>query len=108
MAGTLRERYLRDDWTKQFGNLASTLTRLGSHAEDARYDDIVAELLREGALLIEWSAPQAPSAKVRDLALMQRELLLWWQVWPADAVRELLALRARAMADHLLSAAGFY
>jgi hypothetical protein len=102
-----RERYLRDEWPRQFGNLASTLTRLASHAEDERFDPLVADLLREGALLIEWSAPHAPPEQVEALALMQRELLLWRQIWPADAARSLLAWRAQAMADHLLSAAGY-
>lgn len=86
-----RERYLRDEWPRQFGNLASTLTRLASHAEDERFDPLVADLLREGALLIEWSASQAPPEQVEALALMQRELLLWRQIWPAAAARSLPA-----------------
>jgi hypothetical protein len=102
-----RERYLRDEWPRQLGNLASTLTRLGSHAQDERFDPIVADLLHESALLIEWSAPQVPSEQVMDLAMMQRELLLWHQIWPADVARSLLALRAHVMADHLLAVAGF-
>ncbi len=102
----LRERYLRDEWPRQFGNLASTLARLGSHAEDARFDAMVADLLREGAWMIEWSAPHAPPEQVEDLALMQRELLLWQRIWPADAARPLLAFRAQAMASRLLHAAG--
>ncbi len=92
MEHKLRERYLRDEWPRQFGNLASTLSRLGSHAGDERYDALVAELLREGALLIEWTAPHAPSERVPDLAWMQRELLLWRRIWPSNAVRPLLAL----------------
>lgn len=104
----MRERFLRGDWHIQFGNLASTLGRLGSHAGDRRYDTIVADLLREGALLIEWSAPQAPEGTIVDLALMQRELVLWRRIWPTDAVRPLLAHRAYAMADALLAAAGYY
>ena len=103
-----RERYLRDEWPRQLGNLASTLTRLSSHAEDERYDPIVADLLRESALLIEWSAPQVPPDQAADLAPMQRELLLWRKIWPDDAARPLLALRARVMADRLLAAAGFH
>ncbi len=103
-----RERYLRDEWPRQLGNLASTLTRLGSHAGDKRYDPIVADLLREGALLIEWSAPLVPPEQAANLALMQRELLLWRKIWPADAARPLLAWRAQVMADQLLTAAGFY
>ena len=104
----LRERYLRDEWPRQLGNLASTLARLGSHAEDQRYDPIVADLLRETALLIEWTAPQVPPDQVTNLAFMQRELLLWRKIWPADAARPLLALRAHAMADQLLAAAGLH
>ncbi len=102
-----RERYLRDEWPRQLGNLASTLTRLSSHAEDERYDQIVADLLHEGALMIEWSAPKVPPEQAMDMATMQRELLLWRQIWPHDAVRPLLAFRARTMSSHLLEAAGF-
>jgi hypothetical protein len=103
----LRESYLRDDWPRQLGNLASTLTRLGSHAEDERYNPIVAELLRESALLMEWSAPLVPPEQATKLALMQRELLLWHTIWPADSARPLLALRAHSMADQLLASAGY-
>jgi len=103
-----RERYLRDEWPRQLGNLASTLTRLGSHARDERFDPLVADLLREGALMIEWSAPHVPPEQVEDLALMQRELLLWQRIWPADAARSLLAFRAQAMASRLLAAAKLF
>ena len=44
----LRKRYLQDEWPVQVGNLASTLARLGSRAEDARYDQIVADLTARG------------------------------------------------------------
>ncbi len=104
---TLRERFLQDDWTQQIGNLASTLTRLSSRAEDARYDQIVANLLREGALLMDWSAPNVPIELAAELATMQRELVLWRTTWPETSARALLAFRARAMADRLLEAAGF-
>ena len=102
-----RERYLKDAWPRQLGNLASTLTRVSSHAEDQRYDPIVADLLREGALLIEWSAPNVPPEQAESLALIQRELLLWHKIWPAAAARLVLAWRARVMADQLLAASGF-
>jgi len=102
-----RERYLQDEWPRQVGNLASTLTRLGSRAEDARYDQIVVDLLHEGALLIEWSASNVPLELAADMATMQRELILWRQIWPDDAARSLLAFRARDMAERLLEAAGF-
>ena len=103
----LRTRYLQDEWPRQVGNLASTLTRLSSRTTDARYDKIVGNLLHEGTLLMEWCAPNVPLDIAADLAMMQRELVLWRQIWPNDAARRLLAFRAREMADRLLEAAGF-
>ena len=104
----LRHRFLQDAWPIQVGNLASTLTRLSSRAGEARYDPFVAELLRESALLMEWCAPNVPIEIAKDLATMQRELVLWRQMWPNDAARPLLAFRARQMADQLLEAGRFY
>jgi hypothetical protein len=103
-----RERFMTFDWTRQFGNLASTLTRLGSQASDKQFDEVVTDLLREGALMLEWSAPQAPEEMIVDLGLMQRELVLWRRIWPSDNVRPLLTHRAYTMADTLLTAAGYY
>jgi hypothetical protein len=103
---SLRERYLRDEWPRQLGNLASTLARLGARVEDPRHDPITSDLLREGALLMEWSAPHMPSHLVGNLAAMQRELCLWWQVWPMEAARPLLAFRAQAMSDQVLEWSG--
>lgn len=103
----LRERYLKDEWPRQMGNLASTLARLSSRTQDTRFDHIVADLLRESALLMEWSAPCVPLELATEMAKMQRELVLWHRVWPSDTARTLLSFRARAMADLLLESAGF-
>ena len=103
----LRARYLQDEWPRQVGNLASTLGRLSSRAVDPRYDQTVADLLHEGTLLIEWCGPNVPLEIASDLAMMQRELALWRQIWPNEPARPLLALRARQMSDRLLEAAGF-
>ena len=102
----LRTRYLRDEWPRQVGNLASTLARLSSRAGDTRYDQVVANLLREGALLMDWCAPNVPLELATDLASMQRELVLWREIWPDASARALLVFRARAMSDRLLEAAG--
>lgn len=102
----LRERYLRDDWQRQLGNLASTLARLSSRASDPRFDQMTADLLREGLLFIEWSASHVSADIAVQLAGMQRELYLWWVAWPADATRTVLAFRARAMSDQALKLSG--
>jgi len=102
----LRQRYLADEWPRQMGNLASTLARLGSRAGDQRYDGLVASLLRESTLLIEWSARKVPLEVATELAAMQRELVMWRRIWPNDVVRRLLAFRVRQMSDRLLATAG--
>jgi hypothetical protein len=102
----LRQRFLQDEWPRQVGNLAPTLARLSSRVKDARHDQIVVDLLREGALLIEWSAPNVPLELAAYMAAVQRELILWHRIWPDDAARSVLAYRARNISDRLLEAAG--
>jgi hypothetical protein len=98
----LQARYLRDDWHKQLGTLASTLARIGARVQSSETDSVVVDLLQEAALFMEWSAPQAPRDVARELAIMQRELVLWRSIWPVDATRRLLAFRALALSDRVL------
>jgi hypothetical protein len=98
----LYERYRQLDWPQQLGNLASTLARISTRASSSQYDALVADLLREAALFIEWSAKGVPQALLLDLAPLQRELLLWHRVWPQEALRPLLALQAHHLSDRLL------
>jgi len=99
---SLRERYVQLDWPRQMGNLASTLARISTRAASSQYDALVADLLREAALFIEWSAPTTPPSLLLDLAPLQRELVLWHRVWPQEALRPLLSLQARHLSDRLL------
>lgn len=102
----LRQRYEQLDWRQQLGNLASTLARISSRATDPRHDSLVADLLREAALFIEWAAPHISTNLLADLAAMQRELLTWHRVWPLDQARPVMALYARHASDRLLRMAG--
>lgn len=99
---TLRERYIQLDWPQQMGNLASTLARISTRAASTQHDALVADLLREAALFIEWSAKGVPPSLLLDLAPLQRELLLWYRVWPQETLRPLLSLQARHLSDRLL------
>jgi hypothetical protein len=103
---SFRERYKQMTWPQQLGNLASTMARLSSRCSRPEYDPLVINLLREAALLIEWSAPHTSPDIHPDLAAMQREVLAWRQHWPLDQARLLLALRARQMSDSLFRIAG--
>ncbi len=98
----LRERYEQLDWPQQIGNLASTMARIASRSVSADYDTLVSSLLREGALLIEWSAPHVPALLLLDLAPLQRELIVWRQLWPQEELRPLLSMQSRHISDRLL------
>ena len=102
----LKERFVRLDWPQQLGNLASTMARISTRAVSPQYDKLVADLLREAALFIEWSAPKVPPPLLLDLAPLQRELLAWHRLWPQDRLRPLLSLQARHISDRLLRQAG--
>ncbi len=104
----LRQRYERLDRSRQLGNLASTLARISSRVTDSRYDALVADLLREAAMFIEWSAKQVSAESLADLAALQRELLAWQRVWPLDQARPLIALYTRNASDRLLRMAGLF
>ncbi len=99
---SLRERYTQLDWPRQLGNLASTLARISTRATSSQHDALVADLLREAALFVDWSAPHVPQPLLLDLAPLQRELVLWQRLWPQDALRPVLSLQARHMSDRLL------
>ncbi|MBN1890983.1 MAG: hypothetical protein JW850_23505 [Thermoflexales bacterium] len=99
-------RFMRDAWPVRLGNLASNLLRLSNWAQMRHSDQAIIELLRESAWFIEWTADDAPADSLLDLANVQRELCLWRRTWPLEAVRPLLALRARVMSEHVLELSG--
>ncbi len=108
MENPLRERYKKMNWQQQLGNMASTLARVSNNATVSDHDEVVVMCLREAACFIEWSAPDAPSEFLLELAAMQRELLAWQRVWPIEVARPLLALHTRSQSDRILQMAGFY
>lgn len=100
------KRYKQLSWQQQLGNLASTLSRIATQVTSPDSDKLVAESLREAALLIEWSAPNVPPDFLPELAAMQREMLAWHQAWPIPNTGALLALHTRNQSDRLLQMAG--
>lgn len=103
-----RERFQQLPWPQQLGNLASTLARIATLCDRPEYDGLVRDLLREAAVLVEWSAPSVPVDFLPELAFLQREVLAWQAAWPLEGARHLLALRARTASDLLLYRAGFF
>jgi hypothetical protein len=104
----LQARYARLDWRQRLGNLASTLARAATTADNPRTAASVPDLLREGMWVIEWSREDTPLETLAELAWIQRELGLLRRAWERDqqTMRPLLAFRARALSDRVLALSG--
>jgi hypothetical protein len=102
---SLYERFKLLSWQQQIGNIASTLANISRYADSPAYDELTKLSLREAALAIDWCVPNVPQQFLLDLAMMHRELLAWWQVFPVEP-RSLLALHTRHQSDRLLVMAG--
>jgi hypothetical protein len=104
----LYESYIKLDWQKQLANLASTFASLSKHAIQVESDPLTQLLLREAALMIEWSAPNIPKTHLLELAIIQREVLAWCKIFPVEQARNLLSLQSRDRSDRLLQIAGYF
>ena len=102
---SLYERFKTLSWQQQIGNIASTLANISRYADSPAYDELTKLSLREAALTIDWCVPNVPQKFLLDMAMMHRELLAWWQVFPVEP-RSLLALHSRHQSDRLLVKAG--
>lgn len=102
----LYERFISLDWHQQLGNLASTLATISNQSMVEKHDSLTSCLLREAALMIEWSATNVPEEFLLELAGMQRELWAWKQVFPIKQARNILSLYARHQSDRLLQITG--
>ncbi len=107
---TLRARYMRDEWPRRLGNLASTLGRIAQRANNPGSSEAAALALREAMWLIEWNLHDTPQEILAELAPMQSELSLWWRGWNTVAqspdLRRLLTRRTRDMSDRVLELSG--
>jgi hypothetical protein len=101
-------RYSRMTWQQRMGNLASTLARSATVAQSKNSAVSVADLLREGMWIIEWSATDASPEALIELGAMQRELGLLRQAYETDivALRSVVAFRSRAMSERALELSG--
>ncbi len=104
----LRVRYSQLGWQQRLGNLASTINRAATAAGNPRTAGSVADMLREGMWIIEWSRDDTPIDVLAELVEVQRELGFLRGAWEkdADAVRLLLTFRGRALASQALDLSG--
>ena len=98
----LRARYASLPSSVRMGHLGSDLLRLSRWVRARRDDGQVVDLLRQIAWLMEWNEEHASA----ELADMQREVCHWRRLWPMEAARSLLALRAQRMSHRILELSG--
>lgn len=98
----LYEKYQALTWQQQLGNLASTLSNISKQCLISRHDQLTSKLLREAALMIEWSAPNVPAQYHYSLAAIQKECLKWQRNFPIEKAREILSFNARHHSETVL------
>lgn len=102
----LYEKIIQLNWQQQLGNLASSFATISNMASISQQDTLTLQLLREVALIIEWCAKNVPESYHWELAAIQRECLNWYQIFPLDPARQLLALNTRHYSERILNMAG--
>jgi len=104
----LEARYAKLEWRQRLGNLASTLARAATAANNPRTTASVPDLLRGGMWVIEWGQADTPLDMLVELVPLQKELGLLKRAWDQDsqAVRPLLVFRSRVMSDQVLKLLG--
>lgn len=98
----IRDRFLRDDKAIRLGNLASDLLRLSLWVQQRHRNEMLIDLMREIAWLLEWSGDFG----LVELADMQREICSWRRIWPVESARSILAFRASQMSQRLIELSG--
>ncbi len=102
----LYERIKSQTWQQQLGNLASTLATISTQATIPKQDKLTNYLLRDAALIIEWSVKNVPKKFHPELAATQQECLAWRKIFPLDATRNLLSIHTRHQSERILQMAG--
>ncbi|MEM9538732.1 MAG: hypothetical protein AAGA60_04385 [Cyanobacteria bacterium P01_E01_bin.42] len=64
------------------------------------------KLLREAALIIEWSIPEIPETYHLELTAMQRECVEWYWAYPVEQARNILAMHSQNQSDRILQISG--
>lgn len=77
----LKSRYLQDDLPTRLGNLASNLVRIKSRCQNVANSEMVADLLQESKLFIEWTAKDTEIEIAAELVELQVQLACWQYSW---------------------------
>jgi hypothetical protein len=106
----IRERYLRDGPPTRLGGLAANLLRIKSFADRNGRHEVVASLIEESKLLIEWTAGEIEADRAAQLVALQVELAGWQLLWPHVSrdpeARSRVAREAAIWSDRVMEMSG--
>lgn len=100
-----RQRYQQDSLPIQLGGLASNLSRIAWHAQQASSSG-VAPVFRESKYFTEWAASRCTEEQQALLADLQFELACWERGWSTRIDCPSIARDATAWSNRLLEEAG--
>ena len=107
---TLKDRYLRDDLSTRLGNLASNLARIKSRCQNVANGELVADLLQESKLFIEWTAQDTEIEIAAELVELQIQLACWqydWiKIWADAEQRQIVSERVGIWSEKVLQMSG--
>jgi hypothetical protein len=106
----IQERYLREELPQQLGGLAANLARIQSFSDHPDHREVVARLVEESLLFIEWTVPHVGAGVQAELVELQSLLAGWQQswaeLWADDEQRNAMAQQAQAWSERVLKMAG--
>jgi len=106
----IRARYLRDGVPTRLAGLAANLGRIQSFATQGGSQEVVASLIEERKLLIEWTTADTEAETAAELVALQVELAGWQSTWPQVAgdadLRRQLAEKAENWSRRILNLSG--
>ena len=106
----LKERYLQDDISTRLGNLALNLARIKSRCQNVANGKLVADLLQESKLFIEWTAKDTEIEIAAELVELQIQLAYWqydWKkIWADPEQRRIVSEQSRIWSEKVLQMSG--
>ena len=76
-AEDIKARYLKENFNKKLGHLASDLARISASSTNSMNKKVVEDILEESKFFIEWVAPEVSYETQILLSEIQSNLALW-------------------------------
>ena len=106
----IKERYMRDELPVRLGGLAANLSRIKSFSANEASREVVASLIDESKMFIEWTAAQAEINTAALMVDVQVQLALWqirWErIWSDPTQRKQISEQSGIWSKQILELSG--